>query len=350
MLSCSYRYCRNNETHTTAVCPDLHQRCAECKVRGHDDLVFKIGGERDLERRAIIYETHCPSVKKRLVERENLAEWEVACPSYQDLQREFEKQAPIGIFTKYRFNDAGAGWYPATSEKDIRIIRALGYRSLETTTAEESVTLLSAIHDLCKQAFATTNNLSFEGFPDEKWTIIHKRRDDKRSLRREESKQNKAAKKADNAAAKFARLPRDNSPGSGPSGRFAFGLPTRRPYHPLSRQRKWSTSRMRSRSRSPPQDRAARAHQPVPVAGPSNPIQGVTPPHGGGTSRANPRANPQFGYAYSQQEYDRWAVIHGNPSGRQSGFRPANSGISSGPEVRPMERIPKIPQGKGPHQ
>ena len=349
MLSCSYRYCRNNETHTTAVCPDLHQRCAECKVRGHDDLVFKIRGERDPERRAILYETHCPSVKKRLVERENLAEWEVACPSYQDLQLEFEKQAPIGIFTKYRFNDAGAGWYPATSEKDIRIIRALGYRSLATTTAEESVTLLSAIHSLCKQAFAGTNNLSFEGFPDEKWTIIHKRREDKRSLKREESKLNKAAKKAETAAAKNARLPRDNSPGSGPSARFAFGLPTRRPYHPPSRQRNWSTSRMRSRSRSPPQD-GARAHQPVPVTGPSNPVQGVTPPHGEGTSRANPRANRQFGYTYSQQEYDRWGVIHNNPSGRQSGFRPANSGISSGPEVRPMERIPKIPQGKGPNK
>ena len=349
MLSCAYRYCRDNGTHSTTVCPDLHQRCAACRVRGHDNLIIKIEGKRDLEGRAILYETHCPTVKSHWVEKEKLTEWEVACPSYPDLQREFEKQAPLGIFTKYRFNDAGAGWYPATTEKDIRIIRALGYRSLETTTAEESVALLSAIHDLCKQAFAGTNNLSFEGFPDEKWTIIHKRREDKRSLKREESKLNKAAKKAETAAAKNARLPRDNSPGSGPSSRIVFGLPIRRPYHPPSRQRNWSTSRMRSRSRSPPQDRA-RAHQPVPVAGPSNPVQGVTPPHGEGTSRANPRANRQFGYIYSQQEYDRWGVIHDNPSGRQSGFQPANRGVSSEPEVRLMERIPKISQDKSPHQ
>ena len=363
MLSCAYLYCRNNGAHTTMVCPDLHQRCATCKVRGHDNICLKIEGKKGPEGRAILYETNCPVIKNHYTKTEKIcSEWEITCPSYQELLTEFERQAPLGIFTRYRFNDAGAGWYPAMTEKDIKVIRALGYRSLERTTAEESVALLSSIHNLLNGVFVGTGNISFESFPDEKWTIIHQRRDAKRSLKKEESKQNKAAKKAENTAARNARLPRDNSPGS-----FVFGHPSGRPWYPPSRARNRSYNFNsedenssafggRSRSRSPqtdsmsptPQaavDRAG-AHQPVPVAGPSNPVRGVTPPHRERTSRAN----RQFGYTYSQEDHNRWGGMYNNPSGRQSGFRPANHNTSSGTGARPKERIPKISQGKSPHQ
>ena len=363
MLSCAYLYCRNNSTHTTMVCPDLHQRCATCKVRGHDNVCLKVEDKKDPEGRAIVYETNCPVVKNHYIKTEKIcSEWEITCPSYQELQEEFERQAPLGIFTRYRFNDAGAGWYPAMTEKDIKVIRALGYRSLERTTAEESVALLSSIHNLLSGVFVGTGNISFESFPDEKWTIIHQRRDAKRSLKKEESKQNKAAKKAENTAARNARLPRDNSPGS-----FVFGHPSGRPRYPPSRARNRSynfnsedeyssTFGGRSRSRSPqtdsmsptPQatvDRAG-AHQPAPVAGPSNPVRGVTPPHGGRTSRAN----RPFGYTYSREDHNRWEGMYNNPSGRQSGFRPNNHNTSSGTGAILKERIPKISQGKSPHQ
>ena len=363
MLSCAYLYCRNNSTHTTMVCPDLHQRCATCKVRGHDNICLKVEGKKGPEGRAILYETNCPVIKNHYTKTEKIcSEWEITCPSYQELQEEFERQAPLGIFTRYRFNDAGAGWYPAMTEKDIKVIRALGYRSLERTTAEESVALLSSIHNLLSGVFVGTGNISFESFPDEKWTIIHQRRDAKRSLKKEESKQNKAAKKAENTAARNARLPRDNSPGS-----FVFGLPSGRPRYPPSRARNRSynfnsedeyssTFGGRSRSRSPqtdsmsptPQatvDRAG-AHQPAPVAGPSNPVRGVTPPHGGRTSRAN----RPFGYTYSREDHNRWEGMYNNPSGRQSGFRPNNHNTSSGTGAILKERIPKISQGKSPHQ
>ena len=175
-LSCVYPYCRNKLDHSVAACPHLHQRCGTCRTRGHDDLSFALNRERNEAT------TQCP-IKRAALVKEG---FNMKGPSWRELQKEFEGHADQGVMTRFRYSQPFAGWFPIVSEKDARILKAVGYRCLQRISAEESVTFLMNVSKATRHF-----GLAFKPFSDDDWTLIYKRRDAKRSADRLENKKAK---------------------------------------------------------------------------------------------------------------------------------------------------------------
>ena len=194
LLTCMYMYCRDRESHVVATCPAMHGRCATCRTRGHDDKVIETLNSLD---GSTIKTVNCPIVQEQLLQiPENLGR--VCGATWRNLQETFESLANYGEFTKYRFAQPLAGWYPVHSEKDGRVLKAIGYKWLCRVSAEKSVGLLSKFSENCQTLIGGP---PFKTFTDSEWELINRRRDAKRS-----------AEKIDKLEAKKMRTSNQSNP------------------------------------------------------------------------------------------------------------------------------------------
>ena len=306
IISCIYPYCRSPGSHSIVVCPSLHGRCETCRVRGHDDQDSKIQNLKGFQ-----IKVNCPLKEARFLEEkdENLSG--VECPTWEALQQTFEKYAGHGLFTRYRFTQAAAGWYPIWSEKDSRILRQIGYKWLGRISAEKAVHMLTGISQSLRATFI--QGLPFQPFSDEDWTLINRRREAKRSVERIETAKYKAAKRAEWSEAKVANnspwmgrkfikgssgqsLARPSVPGSGVQG---FGFPPRTGGRDHSIPRGYIPPKPRSRENSmhATSSRGAQAHS----------VQGTALE--GASSSTNAQSG-QYRSAYPVSEYAQWDAAH----------------------------------------
>ena len=194
--ACLYPFCRDRDSHVIAACPYLHKRCAICRTRGHDDIFEQV---RDcFSDDGVSYTkvlVNCPLYAQTLQAQGHpdfTGRYLIVTKTWKDLQTAFEKYACHGAFTKYRFSQPSAGWYPITSEKEARIVKAIGYRWLNRISAEQSINLLLGIGKSCREVLG----LPFQSFTDKEWEMIFFRREAKRSSDKSLSKKPKTANNA----------------------------------------------------------------------------------------------------------------------------------------------------------
>ena len=168
LIRCIYPYCETPDTHRIEACNSLHERCETCRTRGHNNFVQE---DIDLDGKTS-YISNCP------VRRQELAKdgSEVNGPDWTTLQFDFERFANFGTFTKYRKSNPLAGWFPAYSEKDGKIIRAIGYTWLCQSAPVEAFALLTSMSKSMQKMFGCP----FQPYSDDDWTLIHRRRMAKR--------------------------------------------------------------------------------------------------------------------------------------------------------------------------
>ena len=204
LLKCMYLYCRDRESHVVATCPAMHGRCGTCHTRGHDNEVIEALDE--LDGSTVKITVNCPIVQTRLMQIEGNT-GKVFGATWRNLQEVFEQFANQGEFTKYRFSQPVAGWYPVRSEKDGRILKAIGYKWLSRLSAEKSVGLLSGFSLNCQ----ALQGPPFLTFTDSEWELITRRRDAKRSadkIDKLESKKMKTSRQSSPSVQSAAKVPR----------------------------------------------------------------------------------------------------------------------------------------------
>ena len=282
---CVYPYCREATTHALAACPSLHERCARCYTRGHNDQVWDYPGKPGF------FLTNCPYLAQ---DRNSLNPDATHCPSWHDLLAHFEACATTGVLTKYRFHSIGCGFYPARGEGDLEVIRALGYRWLSQLKAKDAMRLLATIHALCINAFGD-ESLRYSAIRDADWDSIFKQRENKRSLDLEAQHQtqpkgnNKPKSRKHSPSAKRLALPQ-NAPRSGYYTAEAGG--NRKPFRPPK----------------------PNGQPPVPLEQPPSSVQeepasaAPTPTYGA----AKKKVPPRFGYV-RDGEMERYAALPPSP-------------------------------------
>ena len=353
---CPYPYCRNSTYHLLITCEALHQRCAKCRCRGHDDQVAEIEG------RSGIYDAQCPVVANANNEGTTPT---VFSPRWQELLDMFENFASQGALTRYRFHSAGAGFYPAKAEGDLEIIKAIGYKWLLRLGAERALTLLGSIHRQCYEAFGE-ESLRYSDQTDDTWTTVFQQRDTKRTHKRDSKDAN---------LAKIARQQSPNPREDMPKMANAANLAKDAKQHPIPRE---VTPRMenmaphshntsfrgpsyRGPSNSRPSYRGPPYSGPPSYPGLSYPgpsYSGHPPNEGPGHVFPRPTGHPtrqpgppfprtpgaeycpppspnggtQFGYGYTPEQWARWAALPPQTPGPNPSMDPS------------LHRFPKIPK------
>ena len=353
---CPYPYCRNSTYHLLITCEALHQRCAKCHCRGHDDQVAEIEG------RSGIYDAQCPVVADANNEGTTPT---VFSPRWQELLDMFENFASQGVLTRYRFHSAGAGFYPAKAEGDLEIIKAIGYKWLLRLGAERALILLGSIHRLCYGAFGE-ESLRYSEQTDDTWTTVFQQRDTKRTHKRDSKDAN---------LAKIARQQSPNPREDMPKMANAANLAKDAKQHPIPRE---VTPRMentaphshntsfrgpsyRGPSNSRPSYRGPPYSGPPSYPGLSYPgpsYSGHHPNEGPGHVFPRPTGHPtrqpgppflrtpgaeycpppspnggtQFGYGYTPEQWARWAALPPQTPGPNPSMDPS------------LHRFPKIPK------
>ena len=288
---CPYPFCRDKTVHILSACDDLHRRCARCRARGHSDEMW------DAPEQPGHYITHCPVVATD--QNSRIAD-SATSPTWNDLLSKFEAFASSGEMTKFRFHLAGCGFFPASGEGDLEVLKALGYRQMGQLAADEAISLVGSIHTLCAGVFGT-RSLQFTEFTDSEWNTVFQRREAKRSREiRESQAQAKEASRAKVPKAPFR-------------GGYSAKSATNPPNAARTGQPATAGSSSRSESNAPfltpqvyPGTHAPmltpQVYPPLPAGDPNPPLP-PTPSYGAAAARVQ----PSFGYVnYSPEQLAKW--------------------------------------------
>ena len=121
---CAYIWCTAQETHTTNVCPTLHNRCEICKCRGHH-----FDSQETITDTDILGEPQPPTM-------------EFACPLHDSILDEdrpgkirraqgvFEETAGIGQGTCMREQVPALGFFPASTTATVALLQDIGHFNL----------------------------------------------------------------------------------------------------------------------------------------------------------------------------------------------------------------------------
>ena len=298
LLTCMYPYCRDRESHVVATCPAMHGRCATCRTRGHDNKVVETLNSLD---GSTIKTVNCPVVQQQLLQIEG-NQGKVEGATWRNLQEKFEQLANYGEFTRYRFAQPMAGWFPVYSEKDGRVLKAIGYRWLMRVSADKSVMLLSRFSESCQTLIGGP---PFKTFTDSEWELINRRRDAKRSadkIDKLEAKKMKTSNHMNPSVQGAAKVPRQTLASnatfsippvdySQPPPKKSYAMASAGPAVPQPQQRPQPASAARGSRHQSPRTRY-RSNRPPHKAPTSQP----TPSTSGSTYRP-----PSAGHTVHQQ-------------------------------------------------